>query len=50
MLAVTVATSVTVAGTPVVDRVMDGAVSGMSFAQLTLKAAASRNIQRITPI
>jgi hypothetical protein len=46
----TVVTSVTVAGTPVVDRVVVGAVSDVSFVQLTLKAAASRNIQRMTPI
>ena len=46
----TVATSATVAGTPVVDGVVDGFVIDVSFAQLTLKMATSMNSQRMEPI
>jgi hypothetical protein len=46
----TVATSVTVAGTPVVDDVVEGFVIDVSSAQLTLKIAMSRNSQRMEPI
>jgi hypothetical protein len=45
-----VATSVTVAGTPVVDVVVDGATIDVLSVQLTLKAATNRNIQRMKPI
>jgi hypothetical protein len=46
----TVANSVMVAGTPVVDAVGDGVVIAVSPVQLTLKAATSRNSQRMKPI
>jgi hypothetical protein len=46
----TAVTSVTVAGTPVVDAVVVGTVSDASLVQPTLKTAMSRNIQRMKPI